>query len=671
MARAFMRTGRPCYPQVMSNVRHLLDQAAERHRAGDLPAAQRLYRSVLAGDPDQAPALAALGTIAGHRGDAAQAQQLLARACMLEPNNAAFQHNYGEALRQLGQWPQAEAALRRAVELDRGLLPAWESLVAMLRAAHGQAQAANDSTRADALARELASLVNNLGNALLERARSAEALQCYRQSITLRPDYAMAWCNLGNVLRQVGQVSEAEAACRRATTLDAGLAAAWNNLGNTLIEQARFDEAEPCYQRALRLQPDFPQAEHNRGSGSLFNRLYVPTHDYAQIAALHRDWGVMRSVPQGRRWGNSRQPDRVLRVGYFSPDFREHAMRHFIEPLLACHDATKVEVVCYAQGPTGDAFTRRMIAYGHRWNWVHGLDDQALAAQIERDAIDILVDCAGHTQGTRIVAMQGKPAPLMMSWLGYLCTTGLPAMDYRLTDEWVDPPTEGAAPDTEALLRIAGGMLAWRAHETSPDSGPLPCLEVGRITFGSLNNIHKLNPVIVSHWAQLLLALPTARLLLQSKLLADAGAVGRVRGLFEAFGISPSRLELRPASKDFLNTYREIDIALDTQPYGGGATTCDALWMGVPVVTLVGDRPAGRLSSSLLHQVGYPQWVAASPSEYIQIAASLAQQTGLLAQTRRDLRLRMQASSLCDEAGFVRRLEEVYRVAWQRWLQIA
>ena len=365
----------------MSNVRYLLEQAAERHRASDLPAAQHLYRRVLELDGDQATALAALGTIAGHNGHAAQAREHLARACLLEPGNAVFHHNHGESLRKLGQLPQAEAALRRAAELDRGLVPAY--------------------------------------------------------------------------------------------------------LGNTLIEQARFDEAEPCYEGALLLQPDFPQAEHNRGSGSLFNRLYVPTLDYPQIAALHRDWGVTRSVPKGRHWSNTRQPDRVLRVGYFSPDFREHAMRHFIEPLLACHDASRVELVCYAQGPTGDAFTRKLIAYGHRWNWVHGLDDQALATQIERDAIDILVDCAGHTQGTRIVAMQGKPAPLMMSWLGYLCTSGLPAMDYRLT------------------------------------------------------------------------------------------------------------------------------------------------------------------------------------------AMGLAQQPELLAQTRRDLRDRMQASTLCNEAGFVRRLEDVYRVAWQHWLQTA
>ena len=646
----------------------LLDRAAERHAACDLAAAGELYRRVLALVPEHAGALAGMGAVAGQSGQAAQAVAYLTRACALEPANAIFHHNHGEALRQSGKFPEAEAAFRRALELDRSFLPALESLIALVQAAHQQAVAHKDATRAHAITMEWANLANNQGNALLARGRPMEALHCYRQALSLRADYAMAWCNLGNVLRDLGQISEADSACRRAVALDPALAPAWNNLGNALIEQGRFDEAAPCYERALALQPDFAQALHNQGSGSLFNRLYLPALDHAQITALHRRWGEAWPAPRHRRWHNSRAPDRILRVGYLSADFREHAMLHFIEPLLARHDASRVEVVCYAQGPGADACTRRLIGYGHRWNWVHGLDDAELALQIERDAIDILVDCAGHTQGTRITALAGKPAPLMMSWLGYLCSTGLPAMDYRLTDAWVDPPGPTPALDTEAVLRIPGGMLAYRPHDHLPDPGPPPCLAKGHVSFGSLNNIHKLNPSVIALWAQLLQRVPQATLLLQSKLLADAGTVGRVRGMFEVFGIAPSRLDLRPASRDFLLTYRDIDIALDTLPYGGGATTCDALCMGVPVVTLVGGRPAGRLSSSLLQLAGHPEWIASTPDSYLQTAIGLARQTDGLVQTRSHLRGQLQASALCDETGFVRRLESVYRAAWQRWL---
>ena len=654
-------------------LQQLLVQAAEQYAGGDLPAAESSYRGALALDADQAMALAGMGALEGQRGRPAQAAHYLARACALEPQMAMFQHNHGEALRQLGQLPQAEAALRRAVELDQSLVPAWNSLMAMTQAAHAQAVGARDTRRADVLATELSRMANNLGNAWLVRGDLAQATGAYRQALSIRPDYPVAWSNLGNSLRHAGQAHEAEAACRRAIALDPDFAAAWNNLGNALIEQGRYPEGAPCYAQALAKQPDFPEALHNRGSGSLFNQLFVPLIGDAELTAVHHAWGAAYPAPRDPTWNNTREPDRVLRVAYLSPDFREHAMRHFIEPLLANHRASNVEVVCYAQGPGADDHTRRLIAYGHSWNWVHGLSDAELAARITHDRIDLLVDCAGHTRGTRITALAGKPAPIMMSWLGYLGDTGLPAMDYRLTDAWVDPPgadmeAEEKARLHEVPLRIPGGMLAYRPHAAAPDANDLPCLARGAITFGSLNNIQKLNRQIVSDWARLLARVPQSRLLLQSRQLCDSGVVGRIRGMFEAFGIPPTRLDLRPASADFLRTYHEIDLALDTWPYGGGATTCDALWMGVPVITRSGTRPAGRLSTSILHTIGRPEWVTETPNAYIVAAIELARKTRALAQIRRELRDQMQTSPLCDEAGFVERVEEVYRLVWTRWV---
>jgi protein O-GlcNAc transferase len=396
----------------------------------------------------------------------------------------------------------------------------------------------------------------------------------------------------------------------------------------------------------------------------------LPLISDAELAVAHGAWGACQPAPRERSWNNPREPDRVLRVAYLSPDFREHAMQHFIEPLLACHRASEVEMVCYAQGPGADSHTRRLIDYGRHWTWVHGLSDADLAARIAHDRIDILVDCAGHTHGTRLAALSGKPAPIMMAWLGYLHATGLPAMDYRLTDAWVDPPDPSGddAPGPEVPLRIPGGMLAYRPHLAAPAVNPLPCLARGYTTFGSLNNIQKLNRNVVADWASLLNAVPQSRLLLQSKHVADPGVVGRIRGMFEAFGIAPARLDLRPASADFLRTYHEIDIALDTLPYGGGATTCDALWMGVPVITQSGTRAAGRLSTSLLHLAGHPEWVTRTSHDYLVVAVELARKTKALAQIRSDLRAQVQASPLCDEAGFVQRLEQVYRIIWRRWV---
>jgi protein O-GlcNAc transferase len=656
----------PASPQLQL----LLVHAAQQHASGDLRAAESSYRDALELDADQAMALAGLGALEGQRGYATEAAQHLARACELEPQIAIFQHNLGEALRQLGQLPQAEAALRRAVELDQGLVPAWDSLIAMIQTAHGQALGVRDARRAELLATELSRMANNKGNAWLARGDLAQAIGAYRQALSIRPDYPLAWSNLGNSLRQAGQINEAEAACRRAIALDPDFAAAWNNLGNALIEQGRYQEGTPCYEQALAQRADFPEALHNRGSGSLFNRLFVPSISDAKLAAVHDAWGAAYPAPLDRRWNNTREPDRVLRVAYLSPDFREHAMQHFIEPLLACHRASEVEVVCYAQGPGADNHTRRLIGYGHHWTWVHGLSDAELAERIAHDRIDILIDCAGHTHGTRLAALARKPAPIMMGWLGYLHATGLPAMDYRLTDAWVDPPDRSGhdARASETPLRIPGGMLAYRPHLAAPDINPLPGLARGYTTFGSLNNIQKLNRNVVADWARLLSAVPQSRLLLQSKHLADPGVVGRIRGMFEAFGIAPTQLDLRPASADFLSTYHEIDIALDTLPYGGGATTCDALWMGVPVITQSGTRAAGRLSTSLLHLAGHAEWVTETSNDYIGVASELARRPQALAQIRSDLRTQVQASALCDEAGFVRRLEGVYRATWRRWV---
>ncbi|SNS15161.1 Predicted O-linked N-acetylglucosamine transferase, SPINDLY family [Noviherbaspirillum humi] len=649
------------------DLQQLFDVAAALHAEGDFHAASTYYQRILERQCDHAPALAGLGVIAGQRGRNLDAVGMLRRACELTPDNPQFLYNYGEALRQSGQLEAADIAHAAALQRDPMYLPAHAGLALALQALQERAVALQLPQEASALQRRLASVFNNHGNALLGLGQVLEAIALYRRAIDCFPEYPLAWSNLGNALRTAGQVTEAEQACRRAVQLDPACSPAWNNLGNALVEQARFEEAPACYERALQLGSS-PEAEHNSGSGSLFNLLCLPELSDAEIAARHREWGQAYPAPLGKVWRNSRQAERRLRIGYLSPDFRVHAMAHFIEPLLAHADREATEIVCYAQGPGMDERTRRLMQYGHRGTWVHGLDDAALARLIEDDGIDILVDCAGHTHGTRLKALAAKPAPVMMTWLGYLGTTGLPAMDYRLTDAWVDPPGMTEDQHTEKLLRVPGGMMAYQPHDDFPEVSGLPLRRNGHVTFGSLNNIQKINVTVVREWARLLQAMPDAKLLLQGKFIADAGMTGRLRGLFEAFGIRPHRLDLRPASGDFLRTYHEIDIALDTFPYGGGATTCDALWMGVPVIAFPARRPIGRLTASILHQIGHPEWLADNADAYVAKALALAADASALAEIRRGLRQRMQVSPLCDQAGFMRRLEAVYRQAWQRWL---
>lgn len=344
-------------------------------------------------------------------------------------------------------------------------------------------------------------------------------------------------------------------------------------------------------------------------------------------------------------------------------------MLHFLEPVLAHHDTDRVKIICYVQNREIDTNTQRLMGYGHTWVSAHALDDKALAARIESDKIDILVDCAGHAQGTRLCALTCKPAPIMMSWMGYPGKPQLPGTDYRLTDEWLDPPGRTGNWQTEELLYIPGGMLAYRPHEQFPNISAVPSAQTGRITFGSLDSVRKINPALVSLWSKILQNLPDARLLLQSGQLADARTTERICGMFEAFGISPDRLEMREATPDFLNVYSEIDIVLDTLPYGGCATTCDALWMGVPVITIAGERPAGRLSTSILNQIGHPEWAVASAEAYVRQACDLAKSPELLSHIRSNLRAEMQSSALCDEAGYVCRLEQVYSEAIERHSQ--
>lgn len=584
-------------------------------------------------------------------------------ACQAAPYNLIGWHNYGETLRLLKRFDESKLIFKRVLASAPNFLPAYVSLKPVLIIAHARALAENDHSKCLEVMRELSMVCNNQGNALLSVGAGAAATDCYRQALSHFTKNGIAMSNLGDVLRQAGNLSEAEYWCRTSLTIDPDLAAAWNNLGAVLSTQGGWNEAQTCYERALALDPNMAMAKHNAGSGGLFNLQMAPYAKEAAIFDKHQAWGRLHQAERAVTSANI-NPEKwrmKLRVGYLSADFREHAMRHFLEPMLAHHDCNQFEVYCYAQVQRPDSYTERFMSYGHTWRWIHLLSDEQLDQQIRADAIDILIDCMGHTQSTRLTALKNKPAPVMMSWLGYLGTSGLPSMDYRLTDEWADPVGVTDSYHSEALLRMPGGMLCYQPHDKAPDVQDLPALSQGYVTFGSLNNLSKVNIEVVKAWAEILVKCPRSRLIFQAKDLVDGGRRSWLLGAFEALGVEPNRVTLKPADGNFLNTYGSIDIALDTFPYGGGATTCDALWMGVPVVTWSGRRSAGRLTTSLLHQIDRSVWVTQTLDDYISKACQMAGDLNSLAQERAALRTHIQKSTLCDQIGFVRRFEALLK----------
>jgi len=600
--------------------------AFEHHQAGRLAEAERLYTRILAVAPGHADCRHLLGVLAHQSGRDELAVRLIGEAIALNGSDAAYHNNLGNALHGLSRLDEAAAAYHQAL----------------------------------ALKPDYAGARYNLANLLQARGRPEAALPHFEQALALWPGRADLHNNLGASLLELGRFTEAMARFERALALAPDHAEACNNLGKSCQELGRMAEAVAYYRRALALRPDYAEAHSNL----LMTLTYLPDCPAAQLFAEHREYG-RRQVRPPLPHANRRDPDRRLRVGYVSGDFRRHVVGFFIEPLLAAHDPAAVSVHCYSETQRADAATAHLKTLAEGWRDTAGLDDDRLAAQIQADGIDILVDLAGHSAFNRLPVFARSPAPVQATYLGYPGGTGLAAIDYRLVDPVSDPEGAADALAVEALVRLEGGFLCYR-----PEPGPKPARTAGPLTFGCFNNLNKLSEPTLALWAELLRRLPGARLLLKSRQLADAAVAETLRQAFESRGVAAKRLELlawTAGPEAHLETYRRVDIALDPFPYTGTTTTCEALWMGVPVVTLVGDHHAARMGASLLTLVGLPELIAADEASYLEIAAALAADPERLAELRAGLRSRMAASPLCDKAALARRVEAAYRVMWRRW----
>jgi predicted O-linked N-acetylglucosamine transferase (SPINDLY family) len=679
-----------------------LAAAVARHRAGDLKTAISGYRAVMAASRDNADVLELLGVALGARGDVSAAERLLRKSLRVRPLSASAWSNLGALLLRAGRLGECIEVLQSALTLAPEDADANANLAGAF-AASGRFEAAERAARRALMhdASHPAGL-GNLGAALLGLGRVAEARTVLEQA-TVGPCSSVVWSNLGQVKLRVDDIAGAEAAFKAALQRDPSNFDAHKGLGLLLARSRRLSEAEPLLERCaaqlaapdvvhfalghlrvlagredegmtwLRqgaLRPDAPPQE---ASTLLFDLNYVPGLSSAELLGAHQQWDRRFAQPlalPAPAFPNEPRPDRRLRIGFVSPDLRAHSVSFFLTPLLRGLNRAEVEVLAYANLAKPDAVTASLRPLFSEWRDVWSLGDEALVTLIRADRIDILIDLAGHTADHRLLVFARRPAPIQVSYLGYPATTGLTAMDARIVDQWTDP----AGSQSAASERLCALDRCFLAYEPGifPPVAPSPVQRKGRVTFGSFNNIAKLNPDILGIWARLLAQVPGARLLLKHDVSADEGVRSSIRARLAALGVDAARVDFLPRSPDLLShleAYAEIDVALDTAPYNGTTTTCEALWMGIPVVTLTGDRHAGRVGTSLLTSLGLHSCIAASPEEYVLTAAQLAASPELLAAMRQMLRPEMSRSELCDGHGLGRAFVTALRQLWTEWCE--
>lgn len=600
-----------------------------RYAGGDFAGAEQLLRRALQAKPDFADAWVALANAQGAQGALEDAAASLRASLEERPAHAGTWCNYAELLWKLGKPAQAEAALNRALEADPGH-PFANFHAARLRQSRGDLAGA--ATLLDATLRR-------------------------------HPDFVDAQRLQGEVLMKLGRVDDAERILRRALQLDAGSAAAWYLLGLTLRDMSRISEALDALAAAVRLAPeryDYEPAE----------LLVLTLSDEVSAQALferHRDHGARLEAHVAQRfhaWNADRGRERRLRIGFVSCNFNWHPVAWFTLPLFERLDRGRCEVYCYSVGAATDEQTARLRAAADAWRECNAMTDEALAEAIHADAIDILVDLIGHAGIARLGVFARRPAPIQASWLGYLHSTGLSRMQYRITDARADPPGTSEPLHTEKLAYLPRSMWCYRPPLRLEHAPAPPCGGRGHVTFGSFQHAPKLSPSVRRLWTEILRAAPRARLRFVG--VPEGRAREDLLRDFDSAGVEPSRLTILPRLplEVYLRQYDEVDIVLDTVPYGGGTTTLEALWMGVPVLTLRGDRSAARSAASVLGALELDDWIATTAQDYVRLALEHAGDVGRIAGLRRTLRRRLVDSPLMDEVAFARDMEAVYRAMW-------
>ena len=560
-----------------------------------------------------------------------------AKAVQIDPNFAAAYYSLGVALQQKNQFEEAMAFYQQALSLNPKHIYA----------------------------------LNNLGHIFKKMKKYDEAITYYQKALEINPDYADTYNNLGAVLQEKGMLEESIAYYENAVRVKEDFVEAYLNLGNAFKEEGQLQDAEKYFRHALKIKPDSPVAH----SCLLMLLNYFYEYDPETVFNEHIEYAkkfgeTLSSGASSHK--NSPEPDRRLKIGYISPDFKRHSVTSFFEPVVSAHNREDFEIYCYSDVSIPDEVTKHIENRAGNWRNIIGMSDEGVEQLIRNDEIDILVDLAGHTANNRMLVFARKPAPVQASWIGYPATTGLSMVDYKIVDSYTDPPGMTEKYYAEKLLRLPGCFLCYNPDGESPEVSSLPAIEKDYITFGSFNNFTKVSTEVLGLWIQILKDIPNSHFIMKSYSFSDVATRQRALEKFVHEGIAVERIEILPAepsTKKHLSLYNCVDIGLDTFPYNGTTTTCEALWMGVPVIVLAGKTHASRVGVSLLSNIGLTEHIAETRQEYRTIAVGLARNMDKLQEMRKKLRDTIAGSPLTNAARFTSILEKGYREIWNTWCE--
>ena len=635
------------------------------------------YRSALRINPDYAEVHCSLGVALKELGQLDSAVDSLQKALEINPDFAeahsnldvATQNifNMGNALMVVGQLGEAVANYRRVLMIKPDYVEAHITLGVAFMALGQIDGAAASYRRALEIKPDLAEAHNNLGLALQDLGQTEDAIASYRHALRIKPDFAQTHSNLGIALESLGQTEDAIASYRRALAIKPDFAEAHSNLGIALQSLGQLDGAIASYRRALEIKPDYIEPR----SSLLFVLNYSASHTQSYYLDQARQYGRIAAAKVGGRftaWHCPTRPER-LRVGLVSGDLCQHPVGQFLEGLIAHIGPARIELIAYPTHHRQDDLTARIRPHFSAWQPLTGKNDEAAAHLIHADGIHVLVDVSAYSRHNRLPVFAWKPAPVQVSWLGLPTTTGMAEMDYVLGDPH-SIPAEYEHHFSEAVWRMPESCLCLTTPASPVAIVPPPALSNGYVTFGSFNNLNKMTDAVVAVWARVLNSAPSSRLLLKTTQLGESSICSRTRQRFAACGIAPERLLLSgtlASADEHLAAYNKVDIALDTFPYPGVTTSIEALWMGVPVLSMLGDRFISRTAGSIAHNAGLPDWIAADPDDYVTKAVAYASDLERLAALRSVLREQVLASPLFDAPRFARNFGDALWGMWARY----
>ncbi|KAG8376757.1 hypothetical protein BUALT_Bualt09G0097000 [Buddleja alternifolia] len=628
--------------------------------------------------PMYAEAYCNMGVIYKNRGDLESAIACYERCLTVSPNFEIAKNNMAIALTDLGTKVKLEGDINQGIAYyKKALYYNWHYADAMynLGVAYGEMLKFDMAIVFYELAFHFnphcAEACNNLGVIYKDRDNLDKAVECYQMALSIKPNFSQSLNNLGVVYTVQGKMDAAANMIEKAIVANPTYAEAYNNLGVLYRDAGNISLAVEAYEQCLKIDPD----SRNAGQNRLLAMNYINEGSDDKLYEAHRDWGrrFMRLFPQYTSWDNIKDPERPLVIGYVSPDYFTHSVSYFIEAPLIYHDYANYKVVVYSAVVKGDAktnrFRDRVLKHGGTWRDIYGIDEKKVASMVREDKIDILVELTGHTANNKLGMMACRPAPVQVTWIGYPNTTGLPTIDYRISDALADPSVTKQK-HVEELVRLPNSFLC---YTPSPEAGPLcptPAMSNGFVTFGSFNNLAKITPKVLQVWARILCAVPNSRLIVKCKPFCCESVRQQFLSTLEKLGLESPRVDLLPLillNHDHMQAYSLMDISLDTFPYAGTTTTCESLYMGVPCVTMEGSVHAHNVGVSLLKTVGLSNLVAKNEDEYVELAIQLASDISALSNLRMKLRDLMLKSPLCDGSKFIQGLESTYRNMWRRY----